>query len=100
MYFWPDGSCYSGEWSANKISGVGKYDWVDGRRVFIAIKTIKQYVGEWLDNVMHGSGLHTWKDGRKYDGEYQYDKKHGFGTYTWADGRRYEIFTYFKRYEG
>jgi hypothetical protein len=42
----------------NKLSGIGKYMWADGRT----------YIGGWLDNSMHGKGEYSWTDGRKYEG--------------------------------
>ena len=69
-----------GDWKENKISGIGVYSWLDGRR----------YEGEWLENNMEGMGIYIWNDGRMYQGEYKDDKKHGFGIYTWADRRCYE----------
>ncbi len=68
----------------NKISGIGIYSWLDGRK----------YEGEWKNNNMEGIGIYTWNDGRKYEGMYRDDKKHGFGIYTWADGRSYEGYWY------
>jgi hypothetical protein len=75
---------YTGDWRENKISGIGVYSWLDGRR----------YQGEWLDNNMEGMGIYIWNDGRMYQGQYKDDKKHGFGVYTWADQRCYEGYWY------
>ena len=71
---------YTGEWRKNKISGIGIYSWLDGRK----------YQGEWLDNNMEGMGIYIWNDGRMYQGQYKDDMKHGFGIYTWGDQRCYE----------
>ena len=73
-------SKYTGDWRENKISGIGVYAWLDGRR----------FEGEWIENNMEGMGIYIWNDGRMYAGQYKDDKKHGFGVYTWADGRCYE----------
>ena len=75
---------YTGDWRENKISGIGVYSWLDGRK----------YQGEWLDNNMEGMGIYIWNDGRQYRGQYKDDKKHGFGIYTWADQRCYEGYWY------
>jgi hypothetical protein len=45
----------------NKIEGVGKYIWIDGR----------SYEGSWKNNNMHGHGIYAWKDGRRYEGLYE-----------------------------
>ncbi len=45
-----------GDWKENKISGIGVYSWLDGRR----------YEGEWLENNMEGMGIYIWNDGRMY----------------------------------
>ena len=39
-----------GDWKENKISGIGVYSWLDGRR----------YEGEWHENNMEGMGIYIW----------------------------------------
>ena len=45
-FTWPDGSSYEGDFSKDKICGLGILKWADG----------SQYIGNWLDNNMHGKG--------------------------------------------
>eukprot|EP00918_Siedleckia_nematoides_P078356 GHVU01171444.1.p2 GENE.GHVU01171444.1~~GHVU01171444.1.p2 ORF type:complete len:134 (+),score=12.16 GHVU01171444.1:1505-1906(+) len=78
IYYWIEGSKYTGSWYKNRINGFGFYEGL-----------YNMYKGEWKVGKMNGLGSYAWSDGRSYDGEYEKDVKSGFGTFIWADGRTY-----------
>ena len=43
---WGDGSEYMGTFHKGKLSGKGKYTWIDG----------KYFEGDWVDSLIEGSG--------------------------------------------
>ena len=50
---WPDGRCYEGEWSLDKMHGLGTYTHPDG----------KKYFGGWRNGQRHGEATVTTKEG-------------------------------------
>ena len=71
------GHRYEGGFSKGKMSGVGRYEWVDGI----------VYEGDFVDNVATGVGKYTWPDGATYTGEVRRGLRHGRGVQAFADGR-------------
>ena len=61
------GHRYEGGFSKGKMSGVGRYEWVDGI----------VYEGDFVDNVATGVGKYTWPDGATYTGEVRRGLRHG-----------------------
>jgi len=50
VYFWADGSKYTGYWANDEMSGGGRFQWADGR----------YFSGGFLRGVMHGHGNYVW----------------------------------------
>lgn len=71
------GHRYEGGFSKGKMSGSGRYEWVDG----------VVYEGDFVDNVATGVGKYTWPDGATYTGEVRRGLRHGRGVQAFADGR-------------
>lgn len=71
------GHRYEGGFSKGKMSGSGRYEWVDGI----------VYEGDFVDNVATGVGKYTWPDGATYTGEVRRGLRHGRGVQAFADGR-------------
>ena len=104
-YKWADtGVTYDGEFSANEISGTGRYVWPDGSvyegevrggirhgvGVFSGPGGFPMYDGQWCEGRRHGSGVLTYSDGGDvYDGEWENDERSGAGTLTHASGNLY-----------
>ena len=79
---WENGAKYSGEWNNDKMDGLGKYTFSDG-------KTPKEHIGRFKDGLPNGEGLLTYKNGDIYDGDFKDGKRHGKGTMTYPDGSKY-----------
>ena len=71
------GHRYEGGFSKGKMSGTGRYQWVDGI----------VYEGDFVDNVATGVGKYTWPDGATYVGDVRRGLRHGRGVQAFADGR-------------
>ena len=71
------GHRYEGGFSKGKMSGTGRYQWVDGI----------VYEGDFVDNVATGVGKYTWPDGATYEGDVRRGLRHGRGVQAFADGR-------------
>lgn len=74
------GSCYEGEFIANRKHGQG---------VLILGRTNEHYEGEFKDDLMDGFGKITYANGDIYLGNFTKGKKNGKGKYTIKD--RYEL---------
>lgn len=70
---------YEGEWSNDKMHGVGKFLYASGA----------SYEGDWVDNVYSGKGKYTFPDGTVYEGDFADNTMHGEGVYTDAAGHRW-----------
>lgn len=99
---WPDGTVFTGCWSAGAAHGRGKLSkpdgsgyegqWVEGRKDgqgFECLVDQSEYTGEFADGQKHGMGSFRWHGGASYTGDFCEDALHGVGTFTWDDGRRY-----------
>jgi len=67
-FTWVDGTVYKGEFTANEITGAGKYAWPDGSTYEGTVKNGLrhgkgkynnpeegvEYIGQWLDGMRHG----------------------------------------------
>ncbi len=75
---------YEGEFKANKMNGMGKMTYKNG----------KVYEGRFVNNkpeTLEGeTATMTFPNGDKYVGEFKAGKRTGQGTYTFADGKVYE----------
>lgn len=67
-----DGSIYDGEWSNDKMNGVGKLTHHSGAC----------YAGEFVNNQFHGRGLYTWPNGSSYEGDFNENRLEGKGNFT------------------
>ncbi|KAL6072447.1 Membrane occupation and recognition nexus protein MORN1 [Balamuthia mandrillaris] len=76
---WKTGDVYTGEWKNDLMTGVGTYEYADGRR----------YVGSWEKGYRHGIGRFIWPNGDQYKGEFRVDRCQGIGVHTYADGKEY-----------
>ena len=105
---WDDGNTYEGSYVLGKLSGFGKFSYVnnskyegnfknnqlEGKGTFYWPNGII-YDGEWKNNKMNGFGITFWPDGRKYEGNYKDDIKEGYGKYKRANGKIYEGSNFF-----
>lgn len=72
-----DGVQYIGEFNFNKLTGKGKYLWVDG----------SFYEGDLFDGLRHGYGIYqTNNEDIKYEGEWANGLKEGKGKLTYKSG--------------
>jgi len=97
---WPDGTAYTGNWSAGAAHGHGRLSkadgsgfdgiWQEGRKHGAGVEWLpdeSEYRGEFSDGMKHGAGEFRWKGGARYAGEFFEDNLHGEGAFYWPDGR-------------
>lgn len=82
-YLFKDGTFYDGQWSNNKINGIGNLYFADGDL---------EYSGEWRNDEFNGWGTlfsqtENWK---KYEGEFKNGVREGRGKMEFADGTIYD----------
>jgi hypothetical protein len=75
-----NGDLYIGEFVDDVRTGMGYYQWKDGRT----------YQGAFDTNRRHGrGGVYQWPDGARYVGNFVDGRREGEGTYRFANGNVY-----------
>ena len=80
-FTWTNGVIYEGEFTENRITGRGHYNWPDK----------SWYKGFVKDGLRHGEGEYeSPNDGIKYNGLWANGMREGFGKLTYKSGSIYE----------
>ena len=77
---WGNGAKYSGKWENDKMTGWGKYTFMDG----------KIHIGIFKDGLPNGAGLENYRNGDIYDGDFKNGARHGKGIMKYPDGAYYK----------
>jgi len=72
-----EGSIFEGEWSNDKMNGIGKLSHPSGGC----------YVGDFVNNQFQGHGQYTWPNGSSYEGDFVENRLEGKGNFTDTDSQ-------------